>query len=478
MLSLADRVRHTIRQHGLIPSGTRVLVALSGGPDSVALLTLLGMLAADDNFVVAGAAHLNHLLRGRDADEDEAFCRRLASSLSLPIEVEAIDVARIARQAHTSMENAAHDARYAFFARAARRLDAGRVAVGHTRDDQAETFLLRLIRGAGPRGLGGIHPRAGPIVRPLIECARADLRAFLQAGGIEFREDATNADVSILRNRVRHELIPFLRERFSPGLIAVLDREATIAREDAAFLDDAAVEAAQRLTVRTHEGIEIPAAALLAAPPAIARRVAREAQRAISRGRFVGFDAVESLLRFAASGASGPLDLPGHRAERRGETIVLSSSGPRGRDSRAAVRAFAYELSVPGRVMVPEAACAISAETAAVPAGAAAADLWPLTGRGDVAVLDAACVRGPLAVRSRRPGDVFRPLGLGGHKKLQDFFVDRKTRRAERDTVPLIVDRRGLIVWVSGHAVAEEARVTDSTEAVVVLRMRTLGGRG
>jgi tRNA(Ile)-lysidine synthase len=478
MPTLAERVRHTIRQHDLIPSGARVLVALSGGPDSVALLTLLRMLADDDNFVVAGAAHLNHLLRGRDADEDEAFCRRLVSSLSLPIEVETVDVARKARQERTSLENAAHEARYAFFGRAAGRLHADRVAVGHTRDDQAETFLLRLIRGAGPRGLGGIHPRAGLIVRPLVDCARAELRAFLQAHTIEFREDATNADVSIPRNRVRHELIPFLRDRFSPGIIAVLDREARIAREDAAFLDQAALEAAGRITVRTPAGVEIPAIALLAEPPAVARRVARGAQQTVSGGQFIGFDAVQALLEFAASGAAGPLDLPGHRMQRRGDTIVLSPSSPGRRGGRAEMCAFAYELSVPGRVAVPEAACVISAEKAVATAEMAASDVWPPTGREDAAVLDAACVHGPLAVRSRQPGDVFRPLGLRGHKKLQDFFVDRKTRRADRDRVPLIVDQRGLIIWVAGHAVAEEARVTDRTEAVVVLTMKVLGGNG
>ena len=478
MLSLADRVRRTIRRHNLISSGARVLVALSGGPDSVALVTLLRLLADDEHFVVAGVAHLNHSLRGREADEDEAFCRRLASRLSLPIEIETIDVGRMARQAHTSIENAGHDARYAFFTRAARRLDAGRVAVGHTRDDQAETFLLRLIRGAGPRGLGGIHPRAGPVVRPLIECHRAELRGFLESHGIEFREDATNADVSILRNRVRHELIPCLRDRFSAAVIDVLDREATIAREDAIFLDRVAAEAASRLTVPTPEGVEIQAATLLAEAPAIARRVVRQSQQAVSGGCFIGFDTVQALLEFAASGARGPVDLPGHRMERRGEKIILSSSGPRGREDRAAIRAFAYPLSVPGRVTVPEAACAISAQTAVVPAGAAIADLWPLAGRGNVAVVDASRICGPLTVRSRRPGDVFRPLGLRGHKKLQDFFVDRKTRRADRDAVPLIVDQRGLIVWVVRHAVAEDARVTDRTEAVVVLTMEPLGGNG
>ena len=426
MLPLAERVRRTIRRYDLVPPGTRVLVALSGGPDSVALLTLLQLLAADLGCDLAGAAHLNHGLRGQAADEDEAFCRRLASAYGLPIDVETADVGRIARESHTSVEHAAHDARYAFFARAAGRLRADCIAVGHTRDDQAETFLLRLIRGAGPRGLGGIHPRAGAVVRPLMECGRAELQAFLRTRGIEFREDATNADVSILRNRVRHELIPALRARFSPRVVEVLDREATIAREDAALLGETALAAAGRLIARTPAGIEISAAALAAEPPAIARRVVRAAQEAVSGGRFIGFEAVQALLEFAASGAEGPLDLPGHRVARRGALVVLGPAGPgRGRRARLASPAFAYPLGIPGEVTVPESACAITAETGVVPAETPASGPWPLAGRGDTAVVDAACIQGPLAVRSRLPGDRFRPLGLRGHKKLQDFFVDR-----------------------------------------------------
>jgi tRNA(Ile)-lysidine synthase len=476
MLPLAERVRRTIRRYDLIPAGTRVLVALSGGPDSVALLTLLQLLSARDGYEVVGAAHLHHGLRGREADEDEAFCRRLALERSLPIDVEAADVGRLARKSRTSIEHAAHDARYAFFARAAGRMGAGRVAVGHTRDDQAETFLLRLLRGAGPRGLGGIHPRAGAIVRPLLACRREELRAFLAAQGIEFREDATNADVSILRNRVRHELVPFLRDRFSPRVVQVLDRDAAIAREDAAFLGDAARAVAARLTVRMPAGMGIPAAALATEDPAIARRVAREAQQAVSGGRFIGFDAVEALLEFAASGEPGPLDLPGHRVERRGALVVLSPAGPRrGRGERTPACAFAYTLSIPGQVTVPESACVVSAEPGVVPSGTPTPAPWPLAGRGDTAVIDAAAIEGPLVVRSRRPGDRFRPLGLQGHKKLQDFFVDRRIPRARRDRVPLVVDRRGLIVWVAGHAVAEEAKVTGRTAAVVVLRMKTPG---
>jgi tRNA(Ile)-lysidine synthase len=313
-----------------------------------------------------------------------------------------------------------------------------------------------------------MHPRSGIVVRPFIEVGRADVRAFLDARGVPFREDTSNSDTGIPRNRIRHELIPFLESHFSPGVVEVLDREAAIAREDAEYLDAAAAAVAGGLISRTRAGVEVSAAAVLSQPPAIARRIIRGAQQIAAGSRFIGFDAVDAVLAFAVSNVEGPLDFPGHRVNRRGDTLVLTrSTGRRAPEERVE---FAYRLGVPGNVSVPEAACAISAEINPVPPGRLAADLWTLVGRSDEAVLEADRLTPPLSVRNRRPGDSFRPLGLRGHKKLQDLFVDAKVDRAARDTTPVVVDSQDNIVWVAGHAVAEEFRVTDRTRAVVILR--------
>ena len=466
---MIDSVRRTIRTHGLLPAGSRVAVALSGGADSVAMLLALGELAKTEAFLIAGAAHLNHQLRGGDSDEDEQFCRDLAARLNVPIEIERVDVAQLARDTGVSIEHGAHVARYAFFDRAAASLRATAVAVAHTKDDQAETFLLRLLRGAGPRGLSGMHPRAGIVVRPLIETSRSDVRDFLREQGVTFREDASNADLAIPRNRIRHELLPLLETRFARGIVDVLDREAAIAREDADYLDEAALSAAARLVVRTARGVELDAAALVAEPPAIARRVVRYAQQMVAgTDHFIGFDAGEAVLRFVVSKSTGQLDLPGHRVNRRGSLLVLTAS--RGREKPAPAADFSYQLDVPGHVAVPEAACAISANTHPVPSGRAAADLWSLAGRSDEAIVEASNLAAPLSVRNRRRGDSFRPLGLNGRKKLQDYFVDAKVDRFEREITPVIVDSAGQIVWVAGHALAEEFRVTEATRDVVILK--------
>lgn len=445
-----------------------MIVALSGGADSVALTLILKDLAASEGFDLVGAAHLNHQLRGADADADERFCRQFTAGLGLPIDVERIDIAPLAAARGVSIEQTGHVERHAFFARAAARLGASAIAVAHTKDDQAETFLLRLLRGAGPRGLGGMHPRSGLVVRPLIETTREDVRAFLQETGASFREDQSNLDVSIPRNRIRHELLPFLETRFTPGIVEVLDREAAIAREDSDYLDTAARDAAGAVMTRTPRGVELDIAALLQRPAAIARRIIRLAQAEVVDGGFVGYDAVEAVLAFAVSNVTGPIDLPGHRVNRCGTVLVLSTSVPRRVAQPAA--GFSYQLEVPGRVAVPEAACAIAADKSVVPEGQPASAVWQLTGRGDEAILEARTIAAPLSVRNRRPGDRFRPLGSAGRKTLQDFFVDAKVNRDTRDCTPVIVDARGRIVWVAGHALAEEFRVTDTTRDVVILK--------
>src|SRR5262245_55755922 len=188
--AIVTAVRETIRRHALVPRGARVLVALSGGADSVALVHILRDLEAAGDLTVAGVAHFNHQLRGAESDGDEAFCRDLAASLALPIEVGRGDVRERARLERRSIEDAARAARYGFLTAAANGLGAHAIAVAQTRDDQAETFLLRLMRGSGSRGLAGILPRAGRVIRPLLDVGRDDLRRYLEANGISYREDS------------------------------------------------------------------------------------------------------------------------------------------------------------------------------------------------------------------------------------------------------------------------------------------------
>ena len=472
-MALHERVRRTIDKHALVGAGARVVVAVSGGPDSVALVHVLLELQAAGDLTVAGLAHFNHQLRGVDADDDEAFCRGMAETLGLPIDVDRADVAGAARIARRSIEDLARELRYAFFERVADARDADAIAVGHSLDDQAETFLLRLIRGAGSRGLASILPRAGRVIRPLIEIARGDLRAYAADRALPFRTDATNDDLGIPRNRVRHELIPYLEREFSPGISRVLAREAALAREDDDRLQHEAIDFAGSIVLsRTGGKTELDAGRLRSLHPALAARVAQHALAAAAPARFIGFDHVAALLKLADGLEGDAVDLPGGRAVRHGAVIVLGPPLPRHRDAGEA-NSFRVSLSIPGEVTLDKQGWRVSAERLdSLGAG------WPGPARGAEVVVAADPVALPLGIRSRRRGDRFRPLGLDHRKKLQDFLVDRKIPRETRDSLPLVVDGQDRIVWVVGETVAEDFRVTEPSRGVILLKARRLGGPG
>jgi tRNA(Ile)-lysidine synthase len=470
MHPLARRVGRTIRRHALFGPADRVAVALSGGPDSVALVWLLRELAAGLDVALAGFLHVNHGLRGDESAADEAFCRALAQRLDLPLEVRHIDTAALAHAAGRSIEATARDARYAFFEAAAPRLNATVVATGHTLDDQAETVLLRLLRGAGARGAAGIRVRRGPYVRPLLECRRADIRRYLAARGEAFREDTSNLDLTIPRNRIRRHLIPAI-EAMAPSATPALARFAALVAADDVFLEQSAIELTPSIVLSEGARFELDADALAGAPAPLARRVVRRVAERLS-GRPLAARHVEALLELVrADRVRGHLDLPGLAAERRGPVVVLVPGGQRtNRPAPAACQTAAFErlLPVPGRVEVPEAGVAIVARAAAHAPAA-----FGLRGGGE-AVVQAGAVRLPLAVRNRRPGDRLQPLGAPGRRKLQDVLVDRKVPRAARDGVPIVVDAAGRIVWVAGLVVAEWCRVTAPTASVVVLTLERL----
>ena len=465
-MELLPRVLRTVQAHAMVAPRGRVLVAVSGGADSVALLHLLRELQEGGDLTVAGAAHFNHSLRAA-ADADEAFCRDLAAAMDLPFDAGRGDVRALASAEDRSLEDAARRARYAYLEGAADRLGADVIAVGHTRDDQAETFLLRLLRGAGPRGLAAIRPKTGRIIRPLIEIARDELRAYIAERQLVFREDESNEDVAIPRNRVRHELLPILRA-FSPRVIDVLAREAEIAREDEDFLSRAAIDLRPGIVLTSKHGITLEAEPLRALHPALASRIVREALEQAAPGHFFGRDHIRAVLALATESARAPgsgVDVPGVHVRRAGGRLMLEVAAETP-GIQPFENSFRVPLSIPGEVSLQ--GWAVSASTEG------AVQFTPAT----VAVA-ASVVKLPLAVRSRQPGDKFRPLGMGGRgRKLQDFLVDRKVPRKERDTLPLVVDSDDRIVWVVGHSVAEDFRVTGASQGVILLKARRLGGEG
>ena len=325
MTRLHNEVRRTIRRHNLCPPGTRLLVALSGGSDSVALTLILRDLAEHMAFTVAALAHFNHRLRPT-AGRDEEFCRKFAVSVNLPILVDAIDVHAYAASQKLSIEDAARRARYAFLHRMAADSGTERIAVGHTRDDQAETFLLKLIRGAGLTGLAGIYPQRGAVIRPLLDVTKADLQGFLNGLGQAWMEDESNALLETARNRIRHKVLPELDLAYGGGTRSAIARAAALVREDGQWLDDLGQRRFDELAIPRTGGLELDAAALAAEPPPVRRRVLLKALRTVANGREVGLDHVEAALD-VLTGSSAGADVPGGRVELRRGKLVLTVVG-------------------------------------------------------------------------------------------------------------------------------------------------------
>jgi tRNA(Ile)-lysidine synthase len=470
------RVKDTIIRYRMLDPGDRVLVAVSGGPDSVALLAILQTLAPGLDLDLH-VAHLDHGWRGRAGQRDAEFVRRLALRRGLPVSVGHIGRTAWAAAGRrlSSREARAREFRNAFLLDAAREIGARRVALGHTRDDQAESLLLRLLRGSGARGLAGIYPVVdGLFVRPLIEIRRGDLLAYLKERGLAYRIDATNRDTRLTRNRIRRRLIPMLERDYNPAVVETLAQTADLLRDEDEVLTRLAAAQAARMVRPEGRGAAIPVAALAALPPAVQRRVLRGTIAQV-RGGLHGITLlhVERSRALLAPGAGrGSVCLPdGVVVRRRGDDLLVTA--PAGSATTRAPAADA-PAAAPGCV---EALCPVPGEVTLeglglrlrariVDRGAAPADLRA-AGR-ERAYLDADLVRTPLLIRPRRPGDRFVPLGAPGTRKVKAFLIDRKVPVDDRGRIPLVLSGER-IAWIVDHAIDDHFKVTDRTRRVLVL---------
>jgi tRNA(Ile)-lysidine synthase len=458
LLPLERKVRGTIGKHGMIRAGERVLVGVSGGADSTALLFCLHRLAPllclD---LVVG--HLNHQLRGIEADEDEQFVRALTGEAGLPFVAEAADVRKLAALRRLNLEDAARRARYDFLRRTAARLDCGRIAVGHNLNDQAESVLIRFLRGSGPDGLSGIHPVLDDLViRPLLECSRAEIEKYLHTLGRSCREDSSNMELKLRRNRVRRELVPYLQEHFNPRVLEALARGAARAREIAEYLDREAKLACEAISkVSGPALLSLSAGRLGELHPALRNAVIRRAIREC-RGSLTGISEhhVRDVIRLVESKRSGhAIDLPGGLvASLEFDELTLRRARPDPAPD------FCRPLPIPGSCVVPELGLEFHAT----------AGPWP-PGRPDrsvTAVLDAEGLPASLLVRPRRMGDRY---GGPGHRKVKNMLIDARIPLSTRGLQPMVV-AGDAVVWIPGFLPAGPFRARPGADRCVVVEVR------
>ncbi|TEB17225.1 tRNA(Ile)-lysidine synthase [Pelotomaculum sp. FP] len=463
-MDLLDRVRNDMARHRMTEPGSKVVVAVSGGADSVTLLHLLYLLK-DELEISLHIAHLNHMLRGEESEEDARFVAGLAQSYGLPSTVQSIDVLAYREQRRNSVETAAREVRYSFLSDVASQCGAKRVALAHQADDQAETILINFLRGSGTTGLKGIPPvRQGGYVRPLLSLRRFEIERYCAENGLKFRTDSSNMKEVHLRNRVRHRLIPLLEKEYNPALVPALLRLGELCREEDEYFETRARQAYLGALAGESEGcLTLRLADLAGVDLAVRRRVIRMAWAALAGHEgTLSFQHVEDVIRLIEGGRTGSSAiLPGSvEAVRSYRFLELMRE-----EERTGAPYYQHPLVIPGTTHIPELDRTVYAE------------LVPFDFRPDPkklppneAVLDWDKLPKQLYVRRRKAGDVFHPFGMPAGMKLKDFFIKQKIPQAQRDRLPLVGTPEA-IVWVPGLRAGERWKVDHTTKRILRLKI-------
>ncbi len=450
---LLNKAEQTILNNSLIAEGDSVLVGFSGGPDSTCLLYLLHAVKEKYQLQVS-ALYINHNLRPVEVPTEIAFCRKCCEGLGIPFLVESIDVVSYCKEHRMNKQEAARELRYQVFGKAAAELRANKVALAHNSDDQAETLLMRLVRGAGPTGLSGIPIKRDNIIRPLLETGREEIERFLEIRTIVPVTDSSNLKEDYFRNMIRKRLMPMLKQA-NPNLLQSLTHTMDILREEERYFGILVTKTLMKLISRkSQKRIELFLSPLEAMEVVILRRVLRRAISETEGLRGISFRHIEYIIALIRNGKNGDrLVLPKNiRVIKEYALLVITSEEP--------VRIAEYTLDLPGKAVIVNARYVVTAEVE---------ETAKQFGDGKLSVLlDAEKMKFPLTVRPRRPGDYFYPMGFGRKKKLQDFFVDMKVPRDERDSIPIVAFGDD-IVWVAGYRADERFKVTETTKKFVRL---------
>lgn len=457
-MGFLEKIRSTVEKYSMLGRGEKVLVGLSGGPDSVCLLMALMALSSEYDLTL-NALYVDHGLRPGETPNEIEFCRAFCAEHDVPFSMRAVDVKDLMEREKLGVQDAARRLRYEAYEEEADKSGGGTaVALGHTADDQLETFMMRFLRGSGTTGLGSIPPVRDRFIRPLIETTREEITGYLKGVDAGFITDPTNLEDKYLRNKVRHTLIPILKE-LNPNIIETALSTSEVMRDEDRYLEAVVNKTLMKLISRkSASSIELFLSPLESMDKVILRRVLRRAVSETKGLGGIGSRHIEDITGLVKGSEPGSMiTLPGDiRAIKKYSTLLLTAEPP--------ARITRRELTPPADARLDEAGLLI--KSSIEEAGGNLGD-----GKRR-AVFDADKVKVPLVIRAREDGDIIHPHGLGHRKKVHDLFIDEKVPRHERDTVPIVTTKDGDVLWVAGYRADERFAVGEGTKRFLVLELK------
>lgn len=468
---LVKKVIETVEKYNMIEKGDKVIIAVSGGPDSICLLDILNRIK-DQLKISLVIAHVHHGIREKEADLEARFVRLKSSHLNLPFEQRTVPVPEIAKAKGLSVEQAGRVERYKFFKELLNKYQAQKIALGHHADDQAETMLMRLIRGSGLRGLAGIPAKRDVFIRPIIECTRQEIEEYCRLNKISYCSDSSNREPNYLRNKIRLELIPFLNKEFHPAIVKNLLQLQTIIRDELGFWEEITEQYYRKALLKeVSEQVILNSQILRDWSPGIQRTVIRRTLKHLNHYlEDIQFNHIEAvrLMCFKDEGEKY-LHLPGGlRVRKNYEEIFfgLARNVPiSGKDKK--IEALEFELIVGQETEVRN--LGLKFITKLYDFNNINFEKPGKESTKNEAYLDYHKLSLPLKIRNRKPGDKFQPLNSNFSKKVKSFFIDQKIDRHDREKIILVVDSANRIVWIAGYQVDNRFKITKNTKKILYI---------
>ena len=472
---LEEKALNTIKSLNMISFNDKILVGVSGGPDSISLLRFLLSLKKEFNLSVY-VAHLNHKLRGKDSDEDAEFVIKIANKLKLSYKIEDCDINEYSKKYSLSIEEAARESRYRFYSRTAKIFNANKISLGHNADDQAETVLMRIIRGCGVEGLMGIPPVRGSIIRPLIECTREEIKEYCRKNNFKYRIDLTNRTPIYFRNKIRLKLLPILSEEYNENIKGNLLKLRNIISEVSEYLQKETEEAFCKVTNKENtEKVIIDLGKLNLLSLAIKRRIIRKSIKVIKGNLYdIHFKHIHQIMELInCQSGEKRLELPDRIIiKKRYDHLIVFKEKQIVENKKIITSDWEYGLSTPGKEKIKSLRITIETKVMNL------SEVKPLEFSKKnksysefTELIDFDKVKFPIKIRNKRHGDRFFPLKMNGSKKVKKYFIDKKIPKGQRNLIPLLVDDEEKIICVLGLRLDNRVKIEKTTEKILYVKI-------